>query len=71
MTAERDSGCSTFELDLHWASRESPGPRLAAHLAGCVRCRAYLAQLDATEATRPEGTSWHGRDRKRWGSSWA
>jgi hypothetical protein len=67
MTPERESHCSTFELDLQWASREAPGPRLATHLAGCVRCRAYLAQLDAMNATRPELTSWHGRDRKRWG----
>jgi hypothetical protein len=61
-----EPGCSTFELDLHWSSREAPGPRLAAHLAGCVRCRAYLAQLDAVEATRPEVTSWPGRVSKRW-----
>jgi hypothetical protein len=53
MTILDDPRCSPFALDVHWASREPPDAALAEHLAGCERCRAYLAGLRAFDADRP------------------
>jgi hypothetical protein len=53
MTTPSEFRCSTFALDLHWASRGSPVSELGTHLAQCVRCRAYLAELEALDALRP------------------
>jgi hypothetical protein len=52
MSTEGTSGnsqgdVSTFALDVYWASGRSGDASLESHLAGCDRCRAYLASLDA------------------------
>jgi hypothetical protein len=44
---------STFALDVYWAAGQSGDPSLDAHVAGCDRCRAYLASLDALAANAP------------------
>jgi hypothetical protein len=50
-TAESD--VSTFALDVYWASGRSGDAALESHVAGCDRCRAYLASLDAIAETGP------------------
>jgi len=50
-TAESD--VSTFALDVFWASGRSGDAALESHVAGCDRCRAYLASLDALAETGP------------------
>jgi hypothetical protein len=60
--------CSTFALDLHRASGGHE-PAMASHLAACESCRAYLASLDALDATRPPlptPSSGPGRNALRW-----
>jgi hypothetical protein len=44
---------STFELDVYWASGRSGDATVAAHVADCDRCRAYLASLDALAESGP------------------
>src|SRR6185437_110341 len=56
---------STFEMDLHSTSRP-PSRRLAAHVAGCMRCRAYLAELDVRAIERPEVPWCVAQSPKRW-----
>ncbi|HEU4406274.1 MAG TPA: hypothetical protein VFS43_13500 [Polyangiaceae bacterium] len=42
---------SSFELDVHFVE---PDPRVAAHVASCPRCRAYLEGLEALAPPREE-----------------
>jgi hypothetical protein len=44
--------CSTFALD-RFRATGAREPATASHLATCGRCRAYLASLDAIDASRP------------------
>ncbi len=46
----RESEVSTFALDVFWASGRTGNVPLENHVAGCERCRAYLASLDALGA---------------------
>ncbi len=48
-----ESDVSTFALDVYWASGRSGDAALESHVAGCDRCRAYLASLDALAETGP------------------
>ena len=43
MNAKEHAGVSTLTLDVYWASGQSGDAALDAHIAGCSRCRAYLA----------------------------
>jgi hypothetical protein len=53
-TAENgESDVSTFALDVYWAAGRSGDATLESHLAGCDRCRAYLASLDALAESGP------------------
>lgn len=54
MMAKADAHVSTFALDVYWASGRAPDAELEEHLAGCARCRAYLAGLDALAGNRPD-----------------
>jgi len=47
---------SMFELDVFWAERAAGAGgdvAVAAHVAGCARCQAYLASLDAFQLPEP------------------
>jgi hypothetical protein len=48
-----ESDVSTFALDVYWASGRSGDAALESHVAGCDRCRAYLASLDALVESSP------------------
>jgi hypothetical protein len=65
-----ESEVSTFALDVYWASGRSGDAALEAHVAGCERCRAYLASLDALAETGPAlpslASSKSGAARRRW-----
>jgi hypothetical protein len=61
-TTERDE-LSVLTLDVYWASGKPSDPRVEEHVAGCARCRAYLADLDAMAAA---GGSAPARKRSRW-----
>jgi hypothetical protein len=50
MTATDKGDLSTYALDVYAASGRPRDAALEAHLAGCARCRAYLAGLDALAA---------------------
>jgi len=50
-TAESD--VSTIALDVYWASGRSGDAALESHVAGCDRCRAYLASLDSLAESGP------------------
>jgi hypothetical protein len=43
---DHDGDVSAFALDVYWAEGRSGDATLAAHVAGCDRCSAYLASLD-------------------------
>jgi hypothetical protein len=65
-----ESEVSTFALDVYWASGRSGDAALDAHVAGCDRCRAYLASLDALAETGPalpsQAPSKSGATRRPW-----
>ena len=52
-TTTEPTDVSTFTLDVYWAAGRSGDPALGGHVAGCARCSAYLAGLDALEANSP------------------
>jgi hypothetical protein len=49
MTEKGHANVSTFTLDVYWSSGRSGDPALAAHIAECPRCQAYLEALDAVQ----------------------
>ena len=48
-----DIHASTFALDLLHAAPGEADPAVRAHVDGCDRCAAYLAELDSLDAGRP------------------
>jgi hypothetical protein len=71
MTSTAESDVSTFALDVYWASGRSGDAALASHVAGCDRCRAYLASLDALVESNPALPSSASSKRDRSGRLWA
>jgi len=70
MTTKADGEVSTFTLDVYWASGKPADATLEQHIAGCARCRAYLASLELEAGrlpvpvvpARPDGV----RPARRW-----
>jgi hypothetical protein len=50
MKPSPESPCSTFALDVYWASGRTGAAHLELHLEQCAACRAYLAMLDEVDA---------------------
>jgi hypothetical protein len=60
---------STFALDVYWAAGRPRDAGVEAHVAGCERCRQYLASLDGLQASAPSAPFVGARPalaRRRW-----
>jgi hypothetical protein len=69
MTSKPEGEVSTFTLDAYWASGKPADATLEQHLAGCARCRAYLASLDHDAGRLPSSVTVPAapaRRRRRW-----
>lgn len=53
MTTNKSGHVSAFTLDVFWASGRPRDSAIEEHIAGCRRCRAYLATLDALRDAGP------------------
>ncbi len=66
VTGRRSDDVSTLALDVYWATGRSGDDALSAHVAECARCSAYLADLDALEASGPPPPAVERIARRRW-----